>query len=1047
MRRRIFVYVGSFIVSFFLSGFLAHAVLASHGGHVVIAEVQIGGENAKDEFVEVYNPTATAIPLEGWRLSKRTSSGNESNLLTSFPQMSIAPHQSVLIVHPDGIFAVQADATYSTTQSLSSNNTAVLYSPIVDGERPVVDLVGWGSATSFEGTVVPELAASQSLERKPGGADGNGTDTDNNAANFVLQSTPTPQPASASVRPALEIVDDSGNGGDNESGDGSENQGTDGSGDAGAGGAISAPSPVFAAAPPVLHVRINEFVADPVDGEEWIELINIGPNPVNLADWIIEDGSETRTKLSGALGIGAARFAIVTKPKGNLNNAGDRIVLYNPHGNLVDSVTYGDWDDGRVGDNAPAAPDPASVARVSDGVDTDNDRADFVRTEVPTPGSENVVSALPAALAENVGIAPVDRRHGVVVLNELHPNPVGDDRVGEYIELINIGTQDADLSGWRIEDALGTTYEFDSTTIAAGEVLVIARSETGIALNNTGGEQVRLFTPGSDRATSLASYTGRAIEGSSWVRDDSGRWLWTIASSPGKVNVIEVPNRLPDAVADAPREVVIGEVVVFDGSDSADPDGERLSFLWDFGDDRTEADVHPDAVGRYVYDVPGTYVASLAVVDARGATSHAVRRVVVSDPVVSSSVEEGRATPRAIGGDAPSTQLVAASVLWGTIVLSEIVPNPEGSDSGEWIELAHSGDEPVALEGFILAVVSSAERTTVLPATLVIPANGFLLVSKEIFRHALRNDGATVELRAPDGGIVDSVRYDRAEEGMGFARRVDGSWSWTRSLTPGSENIITSTTVAGSDRGDGFVRIASLATLDDVDLREDVSVEGVVTIIPGAQARDRFYIADQDGGVQVYIGSRSIPELSLGDQVVVYGQLREATGELRVGIRDASDVVVVGNTSVPSAIPMRVNEASAMPLGAFVEVEGDVVEVRGRALYLDDGTEELRVTLPVAADADAALREGALIRVSGILAKTKSGFRVLAGSIGDVSVVAAAPPSQPLVPDRSESLPKEVELAVLSGGTLALLGSSLWRRRRVAIAAASGIWKIVRRLG
>src|SRR6185436_17403635 len=57
------------------------------------------------------------------------------------------------------------------------------------------DAVAWGDATNtfVEGSSAEAPAASSSLERRPGGAAGNGTDTNDNAADWVVSATPGPQ--------------------------------------------------------------------------------------------------------------------------------------------------------------------------------------------------------------------------------------------------------------------------------------------------------------------------------------------------------------------------------------------------------------------------------------------------------------------------------------------------------------------------------------------------------------------------------------------------------------------------------------------------------------------------------------------------------------------------------------------------------------------------------------------------------------------------------------------------------------------------------------
>ena len=43
--------------------------------HLVISEVMTGGASASDEFVELYNPSAEALPLEGLEVVYVTASG------------------------------------------------------------------------------------------------------------------------------------------------------------------------------------------------------------------------------------------------------------------------------------------------------------------------------------------------------------------------------------------------------------------------------------------------------------------------------------------------------------------------------------------------------------------------------------------------------------------------------------------------------------------------------------------------------------------------------------------------------------------------------------------------------------------------------------------------------------------------------------------------------------------------------------------------------------------------------------------------------------
>ncbi|MDO8425028.1 MAG: lamin tail domain-containing protein [bacterium] len=960
------------------------ATHAAHGGHVVISEIQIGGESAKDEYVELFNPTDAAVDLIGWRLAKRTASGNESNLLTTFPALTIAAHASIAIAHPEGAFAANASALYSTSGSIAADNTLVLYAPLADGARSVVDLVGWGSAASFEGAgAAQNPETGKVLERKPGGDD-HGQDTENNTGDFVIRGTTGDAEAPPPTPPQ-----DEGEGQEDEQPQTSQ--------------PLVEPSVV---APPIVpkHVRINEFVSDPADGDvEWIELINTGAEAVNLTDWTVEDGAERRTVLSGALPSGG--YFVIEEPAGKLNNGGDHIVLMQPDGTRIDAVSYGDWDDGNRADNAPMASDPASVARVVDGGDADNDARDWVRTETPTKGEPNVVASVPdAPTRTSAADTGPSRRVAIVVLNELYPDPLGDDSADEFIEIANIGDWGTTLDGWRLRDALGTEHVITPadgpTSLGAGAVLALLRSRTGIALNNTGGETVRLYKPDQDRATSVVEYRGAAPEGASYARTERGAWVWSTTVTSDTVNTITTPNRVPEAAIAAPSGAEPGTIVVFDGSDSADPDSERLTYLWNFGDPETEADVHAAVSGRYVYAHPGTYTITLTVTDERGGSARATHTLrigqtnIPNDSNPASMRSNESVSPSVISSESASREISPPG--WSAsqhLRLSEILPDPAGRDAdGEWVEIENTGESAVTLAGWEIVITGADARRSPLPDDATVPARGFLLIPRPQLRAALPNSGGTVELTAPGGAVVDSTAYGQAKEGWSWARLQAEEWQWTSAPSPGAPNAFVLGVRATPERtttAQHGTFTVSLAELPDVPFNTDVVVRGTVTAAPGDAGAQVFYLGDAQHGVQIYIGKRAIPALAIGAEVEVFGEYRMASGEPRVGIRAPEDVRVLRAGAPPDPTPLRVADAADDRLGTLVVLEGEVMERRGSIIHVDDGSDEIRATLP-SADADAAIREGDTVRIAGVLSKTTSGFRVLARTPDDVAVLERA---------------------------------------------------------
>ncbi len=165
--------------------FVAKNVFAETN-HVVISQIQIGGSSATDEFIELYNPTESTVSLAGWRLTRKTSSGSQTNLVANISGQ-VSPHGFFLIAHPDYDGLVASDIVYSaTSSSVAANNTVLLYK---DAGVNLVDKVGFGTATDNEGSSFPTSpAANQSLHRK-----NDADDLDNNTNDFEILTVSNPR--------------------------------------------------------------------------------------------------------------------------------------------------------------------------------------------------------------------------------------------------------------------------------------------------------------------------------------------------------------------------------------------------------------------------------------------------------------------------------------------------------------------------------------------------------------------------------------------------------------------------------------------------------------------------------------------------------------------------------------------------------------------------------------------------------------------------------------------------------------------------------------
>jgi hypothetical protein len=89
-------------------------------------------------------------------------------------------------------------------------------------------------------------------------------------------------------------------------------------------------------------------------------------------------------------------------------------------------------------------------------------------------------------------------------------------------------------------------------------------------------------------------------------------------SNIATVNITISPiNDLPVADAGSNQTAAIGEIIIFDGSNSYDPDDDSLNYHWDFGDGSTVTEMKP----THTYSEVGSYVVNLTVNDSSATDS------------------------------------------------------------------------------------------------------------------------------------------------------------------------------------------------------------------------------------------------------------------------------------------------------------------------------------------------------------------------------------------------------------------------------------------
>jgi len=179
-------------------------------GHVVISQIRsrgVGG--ATDEFIELFNPTNAPVLLDsGWTLDARAASLTSvvySNRWTGAGSV-LPPHSHFLVVgsgyiqkpDPDDFLAESIGDEDSVVLNLNGAAVdAVCYYHDATGlvvlTSTVYDFTCEGMPVSNPHDDTDGTDVDMSLDRRPGGAAGNCTDTQDNSSDFVILSPAAPE--------------------------------------------------------------------------------------------------------------------------------------------------------------------------------------------------------------------------------------------------------------------------------------------------------------------------------------------------------------------------------------------------------------------------------------------------------------------------------------------------------------------------------------------------------------------------------------------------------------------------------------------------------------------------------------------------------------------------------------------------------------------------------------------------------------------------------------------------------------------------------------
>lgn len=193
-------------------------------------------------------------------------------------------------------------------------------------------------------------------------------------------------------------------------------------------------------------------------------------------------------------------------------------------------------------------------------------------------------------------------------------------------------------------------------------------------------------TTGSGMTTTYAYGYAGTFTATLTVTDNAGMTAIDIVN----IMVIPNPNQPPVANAGVDQTSIVEEVVNFDGSGSSDPEGDMLSYEWDFGDGSNGSGV----TTSHAYDIAGNYTVTLTVIDSAGNIDSDTLFVNVEQPEAETihvgSIEMSSEKIKLRGWYVYATATITVVDSNGELVSDAVV-------SGTWSGLASNSDSRITV--------------------------------------------------------------------------------------------------------------------------------------------------------------------------------------------------------------------------------------------------------------------------------------------------------------------------------------------------------------
>lgn len=370
-----------------------------------------------------------------------------------------------------------------------------------------------------------------------------------------------------------------------------------------------------------------------------------------------------------------------------------------------------------------------------------------------------------------------------LIFSEIMYDPQGTDIGNEWVEIFNNSSSTINItSDFRFNNSSNHVMNLISglSDINSENFFIITNNaqnflnnypdyssalfESSFSLNNTSGiikllQGTNLLAEQFYNNSLGANDNGKTLEKIDLFNGDNWQESYFIGGTPGFFSSTAPENIAPTAVINVSTTTFyVGNLIFFDASSSTDENIENLSYFWNIENITSST----DKIFNYSFSNPGTYNVVLT----------------VSDGFLQDT-------------ENLSVNILEKSVIDYTnqIIINELLPNPEGTDDTEWIELKNTGTSTINLENFYIQDESGKKYIFSLVdfENLNLLPGEFLVLDYGVSSITLNNTTDKLYLFDNQDNKIFEVSYSNPEEGISYAY-FSGAWEWTDILTRGVDN-------------------------------------------------------------------------------------------------------------------------------------------------------------------------------------------------------------------------------------------------------------------